>query len=58
MLPGVCPGRVYDFSRQSGEANHRAVVGTCIGRRDLGRGNAEPAGLHLHHAQQVEIILD
>ena len=47
---------VYDFGGQAGEANPRAVVGTCIGRRDLGRGNAEPAGLHFHGAQQFEVI--
>ena len=48
---------VYNLARQGGEANLRAVIGTCIGRHDLGCGNAEPAGLHLHRAQQIEILL-
>ena len=57
MLPGVCPGVCMTSAGRAARPIFGAVVCTCIGRRDLGCGNAEPAGLHLHRAQQFEVML-
>ena len=49
--------RMQHLGRQGGEANGQAIVGTGIRRCYLGRGNAEPASLDLHHAQQTQVLL-
>src|ERR1700722_13692914 len=48
---------VQYLGRQGGKADSQAIVGTGIRRRDLRRGHTEPARLHLHHAQKVQILL-
>ena len=48
---------VQHFSRQRGEPDGQTIVGAGVRRRDDGRGNTEPAGLHLHRPQQPEILL-
>ena len=53
-----CVSRGVDhFSWQGSKTNGQPVLGTRIRGRDLGGGNPEPTGLHLHRAQQAQIVL-
>jgi hypothetical protein len=45
------------FGGEGRKPEGKSIVGTRVGRYDFGRRNTEPAGLHLHHAQQVKILL-
>ncbi len=49
--------RMQHLGRQGREADRQAIVCACIRGCYLGRGNTEPARLHLHHAQQTQVLL-
>jgi hypothetical protein len=48
---------MQNLGRQGSEADGQAIVGTGIRGYHRGRGNAEPVSLHLHHAQQTQVLL-
>ena len=50
-------GGVDDGAGESCDGDELAVFEVVVGGGDLGRGDAEPAGLHVHHLDQGEIEL-
>ncbi len=50
-------GGVQHFSRVAPKADNQAIGEASVGRRRLRRGDAHPAGLHLHHFEQGQIVL-
>ena len=48
---------VQHLGGQGGEPDGQAILGTGVRRRHLGCGDTKPAGLHFHHAQQLQILL-
>ncbi len=53
-------GVAWGMDDGAGEAGHGdefAVLEVVVGGRDGGRGDAEPAGLNVHHFDQREIVL-
>jgi hypothetical protein len=50
-------GGVEDGAAEAGDGDEFAVVEGVVGGGDLGGGDAEPAGLDVHHFYQREIVL-
>ena len=57
MLPGVCPGVWITSAGSVARPTVKPSSALASGAADLGCGNPEPAGLHLHRAQQTQILL-
>ncbi len=48
---------MYHFGRKSRETDRHSIIGARVGRGGFRGGNAEPPGLHLHGAQQTQVVL-
>jgi hypothetical protein len=50
-------GGVENGAGEADDGDALAVVEGVVGGRDLGGGDAEPAGLHVHHFDQGQVVL-
>jgi hypothetical protein len=50
-------GGMEDGAGEADDGDAFAVVEGVVGGRDLGGGDAEPAGLHVHHFDQGQVVL-